>query len=108
LEVSSLNKDREPFLHFYLDDVYDCILKTLSLSERRKEESKGLPIESVHLQLNTKVSSIYIQSLENELDKLVIGNVCQVYDDTLSLNTIQSKKNYAYNIIEEFIKINLK
>jgi len=73
LEVSSLNKDREPFLHFYLDDVYDCILKTLSLSERRKEESKGLPIESVHLQLNTKVSSIYIQSLENELDNIRIA-----------------------------------
>jgi len=45
---------------------------------------------------------------ENELEKLVIGNVCQLYDDRLSLNTIQSKKDYAYNIIEEFIKINLK
>ena len=73
LEVSSLNKDREPFLHFYLDDVYDCILKTLSLSERRKEESKGLPIECVHLQLNARTSSIYIQSLEYELENIRIA-----------------------------------
>ena len=44
---------------------------------------------------------------EKELEKLAIGNVCSFYDNTLSPNIIQSKKNSAYNIITQFIKLNV-
>lgn len=45
---------------------------------------------------------------KNELERLAIGNVCYMYDNNLSLSIIKNKEEYAYNIIEEFIKSNLE
>ena len=60
-------------MHLYLDDVGDVTLKTISLVDRKKDEAKGLPMECVHLYLITNTTSIYIQTIPNEIDTIRIA-----------------------------------